>query len=245
MFAKIKTTVLFIVLLFFSQNLLADATPFKRRLTINLDIQHSKKDAIQKVCILEHFEGKIKDSICGCHGSTCLVLEDKTISISRSVPEDFRLFFLIGGKQRISPVLNKTGSDSLIELKITDNEIIETTPFFRVPFDDYLLAFSLTILFELLFGCAFFIKHKIKLSNLKFILLCNLISHPLLWLSCSYLIGWDLFLIPAEGIVTLFEAVLLYWLIKPKLAFQTSFLLSVILNAASFIFGGILYLILS
>ena len=245
MLAKIKTTILFILLLLFSQNLLADATPFKRKLIINLDLQHSKKDSIQKVCLLLYPNYKNTDSICGCDGATCIWLDDKTISITRSVPEDFKLVFLIGGKQLISPILNEHDTGSLIELKITDTEIVETTPFFRVPWNDYFLALFLTLLMELLFASAFFIKHKIKFSNLYVVLVCNLITHPLLWLVCAYFIGWGFHLFLAEGVVLLIEALLFCWLMQPKMELQKALRLSALINAASYFLGGLLYLIFS
>lgn len=242
---KTKTIAIAILSLFFCQNMAADATPFKRKLIINLDLNNSKKDSIRKVCILYGPSFKITDTVCGCDGSDCLYLENKTIHIERSVPENFKLLFTFGNKTLISPTLNENDSDSLIELKIADTEITETTPFFRVPISNYILALFLTIIMELLFGFAFFLKHKINSKNILYILLVNLISHPALWLTCSYFIGWGINLLFAEIIVTLFEAILLTFLIKPKLNFQASLRLSCIINSASFIFGGILYLILS
>nr|WP_294936832.1 hypothetical protein [uncultured Flavobacterium sp.] len=242
---KTKIVLAFFLIIISYQNLLADATPFKRRLIINLDLQNSKNDTIEKVCLLLYPNYKNTDSICGCEGSTCLWLYDKTLSISRHVPEKFKLVFTVGGKQLLSPLLNEYDTGSLIELKITDNEIIETTPFFRVPWNDYFLALFFTLFMELFFACAFFIKHKIKQNNLILIVVCNLITHPLLWLACAYFIGWGFRLFLAEGVVILIEASLFCWLMKPKMDLQKALRLSVIINAASYFLGGILYLIFS
>lgn len=245
MLPKFVNSMFLVFWLFFAQNVLADATPFKNKLTIHLELINSKKDTIQKVCLLQTNTGKKLDTICSCDGPTCVWFENNTVKVTRHIPENFKLLLWMGGKQYTSPYLNCRGIQTQIELKITDTEIIETTPFFRVPLKDYLLALVLTLFFELLTATAFFIKHQIKFKNLRIVLYCNLLTHPILWLTCAYFIGWGFNLILAEIVVVFVEGLLLYRFVDSKISFSKSLKLSAMINAASYIFGGILYLILT
>ncbi len=101
----------------------------------------------------------------------------------------------------------------------------------------------ITLVVELLLGAGYVLWKKRSASvTLTVILLLNLITQPVLWVSLSSFSGiYPVFpILFAEGVVWLVEAVGLYLSQRNSMRFQEALWVSLVLNTASFIVGSLL-----
>jgi hypothetical protein len=101
----------------------------------------------------------------------------------------------------------------------------------------------ITLVVELLLGAGYALWKKRSVSIiLTVILLLNLITQPVLWISISGFSGFNPagLILFAEGVVWLVEAGVLYLSQRSSMRFQEAVWVSLALNSASFVIGGLL-----
>lgn len=125
----------------------------------------------------------------------------------------------------------------------------------------FFLALILTIIIELAVLIIFLRKWKIKTRKWKkpiiTLITANIISVPLVWIIFFLLVAiltilmtefpWANIVISfiiAEAFAVVLEACFMYWLNKKIISLKRSFILSIVMNAASFVIGGIILAIL-
>ena len=230
------------VLIFNNYKAFADATPFKN--VCHIDIAYRTSKTFDSCGIIyRNIETQSLDTFFNCKGYECVYVPDVNhIRLIRFVPDSFKVLFYFKDKILTSPMLIKE-SNSYHRLLISDTDIKEITPIFKVPYLDYFIALTTTIILELLVVLVYFKRHKIDLSNLRFIIYCNLLTHPILWLISANIIGFSYGNLIGEPIVLIFEALYIRQFIRPNLTTRKSLWLSFQMNIVSFLLGGLVYLL--
>jgi hypothetical protein len=122
----------------------------------------------------------------------------------------------------------------------------------------FILALSLTLIIEVVIFIIFLRRWKIKTQKWKrpliSLIIANLISLPLVWVIFFFLLiffsqiflwtGVSYAIFIAELFAVFFEAYFIYWLNKKIITLKKSFILSIVINVASFLIGGLLLIIL-
>lgn len=157
-------------------------------------------------------------------------------------------------KTRVSNVFENTGFNSRYDVIVDNDKLtIGTLPFspnYPVLFPQYniknfLLAFFLTIIIELIVGLIFIIKKRLPKKILLIILFGNFITIPLIWFLLPKIFSFlypDFIIIENfinELIVILIEAFIIYYFCKNYISWKTASVLSIIINLISWIIGGI------
>ncbi|MDP2750704.1 MAG: hypothetical protein Q8O89_07785 [Nanoarchaeota archaeon] len=110
-------------------------------------------------------------------------------------------------------------------------------------------ALILTILIELGILIIFLRRWKVKKwkKPMLTVVLVNIISVPLIWLSFLFLALTSILLafIIAESFAIVFEAYFFCWLNKKQIKLRQAFILSAIMNVVSFILGGVILVFIS
>lgn len=241
-----KLFILFAIFLSRTDQLKADATPFKLTERIHLSYQTSKKLNFDSCGIVYwNIEQSKYDTFFNCKGFHCVSSENANfIKLSRGVPDSFRVLLIYKERTMLSPLLKESGINSYHRLLVTDTEVKNITPVFGVKYAKYILALSITIVLEVLVYLLIFIKEK-PFVKLKYIVVMNLITHPILWLVCTQLTGFFNGSIYGEPIVILVEALFLKGFAFKQKPFLRLLFVSILLNLVSFVFGGTLYFIIS
>ena len=234
---------LLLLLIFNNSNAFADATPFKDYEQIDIKYKTSNKLQFDSCGIIyRNHQTNLLDTFFHCEGWNCIAVADMNdIRLIRYVPDTFKVIFYFKNKILTSPVLNQNGLNSYHRLLITDIEIKDITPIFKTSYSNYFIALLTTILLELLVGLAYFRRHKIQLSKLRYIVYINLLTHPVLWIISANVTGFAIGNLIGEPIVLIIEALFLFKVIKPKLTIGNSMWLSFQMNFVSFILGGFIY----
>ena len=215
----------------------ADATPFKNHLTIEIEFKNPSDTLNDFYVFFFNTRANQIDTISECNNGEYRLFRNKNkFTLSRLIPIDFK----VKDKVFVSQSLNKSGSISYIQLQISDKGITDITLPFGVPLKDYLLAFFITLILEILTGLIYFKRKKISSINIWIIALCNLITHPLLWCTCAK-IGWYRGLVPGELVVVIFEAIFIWLFLSKHLTLRQCFRLSAYVNIVSLLLGGFLY----
>lgn len=240
---NLKTTVSIFLIALTVQFSFADALPFKSN--EHIEVEYENIDTLQLVkigCIYE--DDSVNDTIYDCEGSKCFYYDGfRFLKMTRFVPNSFKIIFHFKDRVLVSPVLYDNGNTSFHKLKVRQNGVENITPIFGTSLRNYFLAFFSTLFIELLMAFSYFKKNKMDLSNVKYVVLINSISHPILWLISANYIGFSAGNLFGEPVVLVLEALLLLKLISPKISRTKAFYLSLLMNSMSFIIGGILYLI--
>ena len=112
----------------------------------------------------------------------------------------------------------------------------------------FVFAILLTMLIELIVLVYFLKRWKIKKwkKMIVIVILANIISIPLVWLSfLALMIVSVLFAtIIVESFAIVFEAVIIYFFNKKQIKLKQSFILSFAMNLASFLLGGVMLMII-
>ena len=123
-------------------------------------------------------------------------------------------------------------------------EIKDTTTFWKTPqaheIKNLIFALVLTQIIELLVALIYLSSNKLSKKILFSVFILNLISLPIVWFIASLFKTDLLFLaiVVGEVFAFTFEAYLIHFLNKKVLSLGQSFILSLIMNAASFVIGG-------
>lgn len=226
----------------------ADAVPFKTHEQIDITYKTSDKLRFDSCGIIywDEYTNSV-DTFSGCNGYNCMkVTEKNKITLTRPIPDTFKVIFYLKDKVLTSPELHpNTGLNFYQQLQITDTDVKDITPIFKTSYQNYFIALSLTILLELLIVLIYFIRYEIPLYNLRYIIYVNLLTHPILWIISANLTGFTAGYLIGEPIVFIIEALVLSKFIIPKLTQNKSLWLSFQMNLTSFIVGGFLYYVIT
>lgn len=224
----------------------ADAIPFKSNEIIELNYSKSVINKFERIGIVyENYQTKQLDTFFDCEGSQCLIIDNEnTIRLIRFVPDKFKVIIYFKDKLLVSPFLKENGNYSYHKLSISENEIEDITPIFGTSYKNYFTALIITLILELFIALIFFKLNTISYNNLIFIVVINLLTHPILWLISANIFGFYFGNTFGELFVFLAEAVLLYYFIKPIISKKNALKLSFQMNILSYIIGGLIYLIL-
>jgi hypothetical protein len=237
---------LFLLLILNSENAFADATPFKPNEQIDIIYKTSIELQYDSCGIIyRNYKTNQLDTFFHCEGGECIGADMNNIKLTRAVPENFRVIIYFKNKILTSPQLNENGLNSYHQLLITDTGIKDITPIFKTPYSNYFIALLITILLELFVAAGYFWRHKIQLSNLRYIVYFNLLTHPILWIVSANVTGFAIGNLIGEPIVLIIEALLLHKFINSKLTIGKSYWLSFQMNLVSFILGGFLYFLIT
>ncbi len=186
------------------------------------------------------------------------------------VPNQFKLLINLNGENFSSEAINFSWINPVLSYDINinaDDVIVTPSPNKPAPVDSTLILYSflsffialvLTIILELSVLIIFLRKWKIKNKKWKkpiwTVVIADIISVPLVWLifflllkffeMMSSWISLILAIIIAEAFAVIFETCFIYWLNKTIINLKKSFILSLMMNLASFIIGGIILTVL-
>jgi hypothetical protein len=236
-----KLLLLFLVLNY--DKAFADAIPFKDNERIDISYKTSDKLQFDSCGIIyRNYQTNLLDTFFHCDGAECIAIADMNkVRLIRLVPDTFKVIFYFKNRILTSPTLKQNGLNSYHQLLITNSGIKDITPIFKTPYSNYFIALFVTILIELLIALFYFRWHKIQLSNIKYIVYFNLLTHPVLWVISANVTGFAIGNLIGEPLVLIIEALLLYRFLNSKLTFGKSLWLSFQMNLASFILGGFIY----
>jgi len=166
-----------------------------------------------------------------------------TLGVSSHVGLDsFKVRLHANGREIESPMLRWIDDSSVFRLSIQGDRVILTNPVsITTPssWTNYPWSLIGTILIELFAGVIYFARRNVPMRKVHSIITANLISHPLLWMLCTYVIGfgWGLFF--GELAVVAFEAWWIWMFCKQFLTSKQCFNLSLLMNVLSVVVGGI------
>ena len=163
-----------------------------------------------------------------------------SIVAARTELPPFRVLLYFNNRTLISPVLNELHTASEYGLTVRGNSVFNDSPFFQISWTNYFDLLFITILIESVIALVYFRRRRVPLWKVHSIITANLISHPLLWTLCTYVIGFDWGLFFGEVGVVAFEAWWLWLFCKQFLALRQCVKLSLLMNFLSYVFGGII-----
>jgi hypothetical protein len=160
---------------------------------------------------------------------------------SRSSVDSFKILLHFHDHNRVSRVII-FDDRAMYRLAIEGDSVILTNPVAAsvAAWDNYPSALLGTILIESLIALIYFRRRGVPLGKVHSIVTANLISHPILWASCVYLIGFGWGLVLGEIGITIFEGWWIWLFLKEFLSRQQCFKLSMLMNVLSFVLGGII-----
>jgi hypothetical protein len=181
------------------------------------------------------------------------------------VPKQMKILVNINGENFSSDIINFSWRDSVLfyDIDINPNNKVIITPSEPFPTPkissglslgiSLILALALTIVFEIIVMIIFLRKWKIKTEKWKrpiiTLIIVDIISVPLVWiiffvlliiLAIELVSSALLAILIAEICAVVFESYFVYWFNKKIINLKRSFILSIVMNLASFIVGGII-----
>jgi hypothetical protein len=103
----------------------------------------------------------------------------------------------------------------------------------------YLIFLLVTIVTESLMGAILFHFNEVPLQKLWVVVTANLISHPILWTLCTYVVGFGLGNLVAEIGVVFFEGWWIHRYLSDYYTFGKALRASLYMNIVSYTIGGI------
>jgi hypothetical protein len=160
------------------------------------------------------------------------------------LPKSFRLSVYLPSQDRIymSDEVTRRNFRSAFEAELLNDGgmiLSETTPFRQSDtashIRTFLIALGITLLLELLVALLYCYLAKVSRTVLISVLIANLISLPIVWFVFTLLDEYFLVIFLAELFAVVFEAYFIAW---RGLTLRKAFILSILMNAASFVIGG-------
>ncbi|MFH1409737.1 MAG: hypothetical protein ABIH34_07535 [Nanoarchaeota archaeon] len=182
-------------------------------------------------------------------GGTC---ENAECHFNYFLPIEFKLAVYLPSQDKvfISPEVTRENFRSTYDVELLPDgsiDLKETTPFMESDASknirDFITALVITLILELLAARIFFSAKRSKKALLS-VIAANAISLPLVWFVFPLLKNMLLVIILAEIFAFVFEAYVIHFLNKELISLKRSFLLSLIMNAASFFLGGFILLVI-
>ncbi|HET6400103.1 MAG TPA: hypothetical protein VFH95_01780 [Candidatus Kapabacteria bacterium] len=152
----------------------------------------------------------------------------------------FKMLLYYSNRVLASPLLKPQHMECQFSLVVHGNSVENASNFFQISWGEYFSYLFSTIFIELLVAILYFWRRRVPLWKAHSIITANLISHPILWTVCTYLIGFGWGEIGGEIGVTAFEAWWVYLFCKEFLTFKQSVKLSILMNVLSYVFGWVL-----
>ncbi len=262
---KLKNKLLFVILGFFLilliNGALADTGPHTAvALYFNVTYNNSPiKEQFYANIFSCHESECESDNSAACIGSIC---EFNYYRIER-VPSQMKLFVSINNEDFTSDVINFSWTNPVFfyntNLDESNKAAITPLPEQNKGSDysllhSFILALALTIIIELAVLAVFLRRWNIKIKEwlkpVATLIIANIISVPLVWLIFFFLIAMLVTIFPwlsiilsfiiAEALAVIFEAYFIFWINKKAIDMKRAFILSIVMNIASFIIGGII-----
>jgi hypothetical protein len=109
----------------------------------------------------------------------------------------------------------------------------------------FIEALIITLVIELFTAFIFIKIAKLPKRILVSVLIANLISLPIVWFVFPLLLNILLVMLLSEIFAVVFEAYFIHYFNKKRITLKKSFILSIIMNLASFLIGGFIFLVLT
>ncbi|MFH0876130.1 MAG: hypothetical protein V1859_09410 [archaeon] len=177
--------------------------------------------------------------------------KDSKCRFGYMIPDDLRVAIYLPSvdKTFVSESIYRRKFNSMYTLEISKEGSTVISESARIIRAEHIwftsIALFVTLFFEVSFGILFLLMAKVNLKIIWTIILANAISVHIVWLAFTAIRSFSLFVIASELFAFLFEAFFIYAICKKDISLKKSFLLSFIINAASFLFGGIILLIVN
>ncbi len=171
--------------------------------------------------------------------------QDSCSSMAYSYAPYQKLVLNFSDRTRESNVFKAGSYHASFDVRVTDTGLLVEEKTIqaveRLPF--FLVALVLTLIIEVLAALIFLWATKRPKSVLKSVVMANLISLPVVWFIFPFLKVFLLVVVLSELFAVVFEGYLIHSLNKPTMSLNQSFILSIIMNAASFVLGGFIIFI--
>jgi hypothetical protein len=172
--------------------------------------------------------------------------QDVCSSMAYSYAPYQKLVLNFSDRTRESNVFKAESYHARFDVRVTDTGLVveERTiqAVERLPF--FLVALVLTLIIEVLAALIFLWATKRPESVLKSVVMVNLFSMPVVWFIFPVLKEFLLVVVLSESFAVVFEGYLIHLLNKPLMSLKQSFILSIIMNTASFALGGFIIFML-
>ena len=176
------------------------------------------------------------------------------------LPSEFRLAVYLPSQDKVylSAEVTRENFRSTFEANLLSDGNInlqETTPFIQSNSAEnikiFFIALILTLILELIVALIYVSSTKISKKVLISVLVANVISLPIVWFVFPFLLKiillaiFLLAMLLGEIFAFVFEGYFIHLLNKDVLTLKKSFVLSILMNLASLIIGGFIFLVLS
>lgn len=170
------------------------------------------------------------------------------------LPSEFRLAVYLPSQDKVylSAEVTRENFRSTFEANLLSDGNInlqETTPFIQSNsaknIKTFFIALILTLILELIVALIYVSSTKISKKVLISVLIANVISLPIVWFIFPLLKIIPLAILLGEIFAFVFEGYFIHLLNKDVLTLKKSFVLSILMNLASLIIGGFIFLFLS
>ncbi|MBW6517152.1 MAG: hypothetical protein K0A89_01430 [ANME-2 cluster archaeon] len=174
----------------------------------------------------------------GPQGFYCV--QDSCSSMAYSYAPYQKLVLNFSDRTRESNVFKARSFNARFDVRVTDTGLVvkeRTVPALeRMLF--FLVALVLTLTIEVLAALIFLLAVKRPKSVLKSVVKANLISLPVVWFIFPVMKVFFLVVVLSEIFAVVFEGYFIHSMDKTILSLKQSLILSMIMNAASFVLGG-------
>lgn len=211
------------------------------------------RDLIPQLNISEY------DSANNCHwrpaqlawGGNC---QNSNCHFNYFLPSQFRLAVYLPSQDKVylSAEVTRENFRSTFEANLLSDGNInlqETTPFTQSNFArnirNFFFALILTLILELIVALIFLSIAKISKKVLISVLVANIISLPIVWFVFPLLKIIPLAILLGEIFAFVFEGYFIHLLNKEIISLKKSFILSILMNLASLIISGFIFLYLT
>lgn len=227
-----------------------DATPFKPDVHIHFIYGDGLKANDIDSLYLLHYESETSEADTLYHSKK---VEDRwtdmyvswyneIVRLQGSKPYKFKIFVLVKNRWLESSWLYNYSLWAEYRIALTNDALINTTPFFKTSWSNYFIALFITISTEFLVLLLITSFGSLNKRVIPYWVIFNLVSHPVLW---TLIVYTPINIMNGEWIVVLLEAIGLMLFCKEYISSLSAIVLSVFLNGISFIVGGILYMMFS
>jgi hypothetical protein len=235
----------------YNRNKISDASFSAKMLDcINEDRKYLPKDLIPQLNISEY------DSTNNCYWTPAFLAwggdcRDSKCHFGYMPPSEFKLAVYIPSLDKvfISNKISRTNFNSNYEAILNSDgsaKISETTPLVRKDnVSSFIKALIITLIIELLVALVYVSRTKLSKKILISVLVGSLITLPIVWFIFPLIKIIPLVILLSEIFAIVFEAYFIYYLNKQAITLKKSFVLSTIMNLASLIIGGFIFLVLS
>lgn len=156
----------------------------------------------------------------------------------------FKIILFLDNKPYESTEINIIGDRKFFTFSIEENgTIVDRSPLFYARWSDYFKALFLTIFLELLIALLFFKPLGKNLRRFILVqLICNLVTHPILWYLGS---NTNFSFLLMEEIVALIETLALVLIFRKQASWWVVSILVLLANFISWSLGGIIMYIIA